>query len=176
MPDDFTEGEMMSGMWWRHLVAGGVAGAVSRSCTAPLDRLKVFIMVSNINSDRSAPRRLGQLCVYLNGNPNQSYFRMIQCLKIAKMYIPPRLLVTVEIQCVRVLYIHTLHMLFVAAHDWLNVRFWVHAGVLESRDEPDAAERLVAAEGRGRLEGHVARQRRQRAQDSARISAQIHGL
>ena len=48
VPDDFTEGEMMSGMWWRHLVAGGVAGAVSRSCTAPLDRLKVFIMVSNI--------------------------------------------------------------------------------------------------------------------------------
>ena len=39
---------MMSGMWWRHLVAGGVAGAVSRSCTAPLDRLKAFIMVSNI--------------------------------------------------------------------------------------------------------------------------------
>lgn len=45
VPDDFTPSEMISGMWWRHLVAGGVAGAVSRTCTAPLDRLKVFMQV-----------------------------------------------------------------------------------------------------------------------------------
>ncbi|KAK7867010.1 hypothetical protein R5R35_006873 [Gryllus longicercus] len=45
VPDDFTQKEMTTGMWWRHLVAGGVAGAVSRTCTAPLDRLKVYLQV-----------------------------------------------------------------------------------------------------------------------------------
>lgn len=45
VPDDFTQTEMQTGMWWRHLAAGGVAGAVSRTCTAPLDRLKVFLQV-----------------------------------------------------------------------------------------------------------------------------------
>ncbi|KAJ8300124.1 hypothetical protein KUTeg_021643 [Tegillarca granosa] len=45
VPDDFTEEEMQTGMWWRHLVSGGAAGAVSRTCTAPLDRLKVLLQV-----------------------------------------------------------------------------------------------------------------------------------
>ncbi|ODM94008.1 Calcium-binding mitochondrial carrier protein SCaMC-2 [Orchesella cincta] len=45
VPDDFTVQEMQTGMWWRHLVAGGFAGAVSRTSTAPLDRIKVFLQV-----------------------------------------------------------------------------------------------------------------------------------
>ncbi|XP_031726458.1 calcium-binding mitochondrial carrier protein SCaMC-2-A [Anarrhichthys ocellatus] len=45
VPDDFTVEEKQTGMWWRHLVAGGGAGVVSRSCTAPLDRLKVMMQV-----------------------------------------------------------------------------------------------------------------------------------
>ena len=45
VPDDFTEQELQTGMWWRHLLAGGAAGILSRTCTAPLDRLKVFLQV-----------------------------------------------------------------------------------------------------------------------------------
>ncbi|XP_071947833.1 mitochondrial adenyl nucleotide antiporter SLC25A24-like [Antedon mediterranea] len=45
IPDEFTEEEIKTGMWWRQLVAGGVAGAVSRTFTAPLDRLKVILQV-----------------------------------------------------------------------------------------------------------------------------------
>lgn len=43
-PGDLTD-RLSAGIWWRHLVAGGVAGAISRTCTAPLDRLKVLLQV-----------------------------------------------------------------------------------------------------------------------------------
>ncbi|XP_078107588.1 calcium-binding mitochondrial carrier protein SCaMC-2-A [Sander vitreus] len=45
VPDEFTVEEKQTGMLWRHLVAGGGAGAVSRTFTAPLDRLKVMMQV-----------------------------------------------------------------------------------------------------------------------------------
>ncbi|KAK5870722.1 hypothetical protein PBY51_003646 [Eleginops maclovinus] len=45
VPDEFTVEEKQTGMWWKHLVAGGGAGAVSRTFTAPLDRLKVMMQV-----------------------------------------------------------------------------------------------------------------------------------
>lgn len=45
-PPEFTKKEKKSGQWWRHLVAGAMAGAVSRTFTAPLDRLKVMLQVS----------------------------------------------------------------------------------------------------------------------------------
>jgi len=44
-PPEFTKKEKQTGMWWRHLVAGGSAGAVSRSFTAPLDRVKIYMQV-----------------------------------------------------------------------------------------------------------------------------------
>ncbi|XP_013887954.1 calcium-binding mitochondrial carrier protein SCaMC-1 isoform X2 [Austrofundulus limnaeus] len=45
VPDDFSEEEKKSGFVWRQLMAGAVAGSVSRTGTAPLDRLKVFRQV-----------------------------------------------------------------------------------------------------------------------------------
>ena len=29
---------LIGGIWWRHLMSGAIAGAISRTCTAPLDR------------------------------------------------------------------------------------------------------------------------------------------
>ncbi|CAD6189282.1 unnamed protein product [Caenorhabditis auriculariae] len=52
VPEDFTPQEMQSGVWWRHLVAGGVAGAMSRTCTAPFDRLKVYLQVHSTKSNK----------------------------------------------------------------------------------------------------------------------------
>ncbi|KAM9315230.1 mitochondrial adenyl nucleotide antiporter SLC25A24-B isoform 2-T5 [Pholidichthys leucotaenia] len=45
VPDEFSEEEKKSGYVWRQLMAGAMAGSVSRSGTAPLDRLKVFRQV-----------------------------------------------------------------------------------------------------------------------------------
>ncbi|KAK5855601.1 hypothetical protein PBY51_007264 [Eleginops maclovinus] len=50
VPDEFSEKERRSGLVWRQLVAGAMAGAVSRTGTAPLDRLKVFLQVHGSTS------------------------------------------------------------------------------------------------------------------------------
>uniref|UniRef100_A0A8D0TUA4 Solute carrier family 25 member 23 n=1 Tax=Sus scrofa TaxID=9823 RepID=A0A8D0TUA4_PIG len=52
VPDEFSEQEKLTDMWWKQLVAGAVAGAVSRTGTAPLDRLKVFMQVHASKTNR----------------------------------------------------------------------------------------------------------------------------
>lgn len=48
VPDEFSEEEKKSGYVWRQLMAGAMAGCVSRTGTAPLDRLKVFRQVCQV--------------------------------------------------------------------------------------------------------------------------------
>lgn len=50
---------METGRWWRYLVAGALAGAVSRTSTAPLDRLKVILQV------QSAKQRISDCFRYM---------------------------------------------------------------------------------------------------------------
>ena len=45
LPNDYTKEEKESGLWWRNLLAGAAAGILSRTCTAPLDRVKIFMQV-----------------------------------------------------------------------------------------------------------------------------------
>ncbi|XP_061878736.1 mitochondrial adenyl nucleotide antiporter SLC25A24-like isoform X1 [Entelurus aequoreus] len=52
IPDEFTEEEKSSGGWWKQLVAGAVAGSVSRTGTAPLDRMKVFMQVHSTKTNK----------------------------------------------------------------------------------------------------------------------------
>ncbi|KAJ8376157.1 hypothetical protein SKAU_G00067370 [Synaphobranchus kaupii] len=52
IPDEFTEEEKTTGIWWRQLLSGALAGAVSRTGTAPLDRMKVFMQVHSSKSNK----------------------------------------------------------------------------------------------------------------------------
>jgi solute carrier family 25 (mitochondrial phosphate transporter), member 23/24/25/41 len=46
IPNDYSKREIQEGIWWRNLVAGGLSGTVSRTCTAPLDRIRIYLQVN----------------------------------------------------------------------------------------------------------------------------------
>uniref|UniRef100_A0A3Q0S334 Solute carrier family 25 member 24 n=1 Tax=Amphilophus citrinellus TaxID=61819 RepID=A0A3Q0S334_AMPCI len=52
IPDEFTEEEKTTGLWWKQLTSGAVAGALSRTGTTPLDRMKVFMQVHASKSNK----------------------------------------------------------------------------------------------------------------------------
>lgn len=67
--------------WSKHLLAGGIAGVASRTCTAPLDRIKVLLQVRGheLHSIRSCASFIGKeggLFAFWRGNG-------INCIKIA---------------------------------------------------------------------------------------------
>ena len=46
-------------IWWQHLLAGGVAGTVAQTCTAPLDTIILFMQAYGSSSGgKSLTRRL----------------------------------------------------------------------------------------------------------------------
>ncbi|KAI6191344.1 hypothetical protein M3Y97_00218100 [Aphelenchoides bicaudatus] len=83
LPEEFSKLEMETGVWWRHLVSGGVAGAASRTCTAPLDRLKVFLQVHSSKANPCGVRQ-GLRLLYKEGGIS-SFWRGngINVMKIA---------------------------------------------------------------------------------------------
>ncbi|XP_057289624.1 mitochondrial adenyl nucleotide antiporter SLC25A24-B-like [Hydractinia symbiolongicarpus] len=83
VPDDFTEEEKKTGMWWRQLVSGGVAGVVSRSCTAPLDRLKVLLQVHSDSKGDWGIRQGFQKMLSEGGFRSLWRGNMVNCIKIA---------------------------------------------------------------------------------------------
>lgn len=82
-----TSGHVFStGLAFKFLLAGGIAGAVSRTFTAPLDRLKVFMITNNSNSTpQSVLRSLaeGITTLYAQGGLRTFWLgNGLNCIKI----------------------------------------------------------------------------------------------
>ncbi|XP_010740331.3 calcium-binding mitochondrial carrier protein SCaMC-1 isoform X2 [Larimichthys crocea] len=83
VPDEFSEEEKKSGYVWRQLMAGAMAGSVSRTGTAPLDRLKVFRQVHGSTDFKGNVRSGFQYMVTEGGLQSLWRGNGINVLKIA---------------------------------------------------------------------------------------------
>ena len=85
VPPDFTKKEKQTGMWWRHLVCGGVAGVISRTVSAPLDRLKVLMQVHGAKMNIGV---IGGLKYMVKEGGVKSLWRGngVNCVKVAPEY------------------------------------------------------------------------------------------
>nr|XP_046262131.1 calcium-binding mitochondrial carrier protein SCaMC-3 isoform X2 [Scatophagus argus]XP_046262141.1 calcium-binding mitochondrial carrier protein SCaMC-3 isoform X2 [Scatophagus argus] len=83
VPDEFSEEEKKSGYVWRQLMAGAMAGSVSRTGTAPLDRLKVFRQVHGSTDFKGCARSSFQYMVKEGGLQSLWRGNGMNVLKIA---------------------------------------------------------------------------------------------
>lgn len=83
VPENFHLVTDSKSTWWRHLLAGAIAGGVSRSITAPMDRLKIFLQVHANHFNKFGP--ISGLKTLLNEGGFRSMWRGngINVLKIA---------------------------------------------------------------------------------------------
>ncbi|MGH0185303.1 UNVERIFIED_CONTAM: hypothetical protein FKN15_017514 [Acipenser sinensis] len=84
MPMQFTEEEIHSGAWRKMIFAGGVADSVSRTITAPIDRLKIQLQIKLFGhvteDDLNIHQRFGLGCV--SGAAAHAVFYPLEILKV----------------------------------------------------------------------------------------------
>ncbi|KAG9334086.1 hypothetical protein JZ751_009178 [Albula glossodonta] len=94
MPMEFTQEETDSGVWKRYILAAGVADAVSRTATAPIDRLKTQLQVYGSKALSQGFREMrsggvwsmwqGNAVNVLKGTPQST----LQCLIYSQVCLP----------------------------------------------------------------------------------------
>lgn len=83
VPDDYTEEEKKSGEAWRTLVAGGIAGCVSRTVTAPLDRIKTIYQARGTKAASTGLIRSFKKMHHEGGVISMWRGNGVNCIKIA---------------------------------------------------------------------------------------------